>query len=70
MKDFLRNELNIGDRVVFMTVQYRYLQIGTILRMGSSKLTIEGRDTDGKTKGTYIQFPYQVMKLPDDEVAK
>lgn len=70
MKDILKKKLNIGDRVVFMTVQYRYLQIGTILRIGPSKLTIEGLDTDGKTKRNYIQFPYQVMKLFEDEATK
>lgn len=61
--DFLGNELNIGDEVVFMRVEYRNLMRGVIKSMGTVKGTIE-HTPDYRNRSTTMQFFNQMVKIP------
>jgi len=45
-RDYLGNELNVGDWVVFMQVGYRGLMKGTIAKMNDKKATIDHDPTN------------------------
>lgn len=59
MKDFLGRNLCIGNEIVFMSVGYRYLRKGKIIKIGKAKLTIK---PESGVENTY-QFPNQVIKI-------
>lgn len=59
MKDFIGQELKIGDKIIYNPIGYRELAIGTVKRLGSKKVTIE---TD---KYDVYQFYYQIIKHPN-----
>lgn len=61
-KDFLGNELNVGDEVAFMQGNYRNLMKGVIFSMGTVKITISYETDYGHTSKA-IQFPNQVIKI-------
>jgi hypothetical protein len=42
VKDFLGNELAVGDDVVFMSTSYAQLRKGTIIKINKVKCTIQG----------------------------
>jgi len=57
--DFLGNELNIGDEVVFMQLNYRSLMKGTIVSMAEKQAIIDHQMTNTcrhKTKQFYSQL--------------
>ena len=69
MKDFLDNDLIVGDEVVFMCPNYRFLIKGTIVDFTPQKIRIEYNNTwnfgpEGYMK-TFLATSDQVMKLRD-----
>lgn len=63
MKDFLGNELNIGDEVVYMCLGYRSLNKGFINKMSAKTIWIS--HTKILNPRTLIkQTPDQVVKIP------
>lgn len=60
MKDFLGNELNIGDEVVFITPGYRDYTKGKILYFTSQFVRIE---SDKIHKKGIKQTPNQLIKI-------
>ena len=60
-KDFLGNELNIGDSVVFMQIRYRGLMRGTIKSLSAKKAIIAHSKTNlGTTES--MQFHDQLIR--------
>ena len=60
-KDFVGNELNIGDEVIFIQVGYKALAKGKILRLGPKKATITP-DNTRYPGDIVIQFYDQIIK--------
>lgn len=60
--DFLGNELNIGDEVVFMQIGYRGLMKGFIISMSNKKAIISHEKTN-VCKTEAIQFFDQIIKI-------
>lgn len=61
MKDFLGKELEVGDRVVFMQINYRNLLIGCIDKLTPKMVRLQFQEA-GRIK-TCIQDPRQVVKI-------
>ena len=65
MKDFLGNELAIGDRVVFITPGYRSLGFGEVLKFTKCYVSISQLN---KSTSQYLrtlrQTPDQLIKVP------
>lgn len=57
MKDFLGNELNVGDKVVYVRRNYRDLATGEVVSIGPKKVTITEKEF-----GQTYRFPSQVVK--------
>jgi hypothetical protein len=58
-KDFLGNELKLGDEVVFMQKSYRTLMRGTIIKMSPKTCMIGHKKTNlctTETRQTYDQL--------------
>ena len=62
MKDFLDNELNVGDEVVFVQLGYRNLLKGRIKSMTAKTLLISHAATNIYSTETK-QTPLQVVKI-------
>lgn len=61
-KDFLGQELNIGDEVVFIQLGYRNLLRGKIKKITEKTVLIEHKKTNTYSTETK-QFPSQVVKI-------
>lgn len=59
MKDFLNKELEIGDKVVFITPNYREFSTGVIF--GFTPMNV--RVTIDRTQDSILQSPSQLIKL-------
>lgn len=57
MKDFMKNDLYLGDEVVFMSTEYNGLKNGYICKIGESKITIRS----GERK--FNRFPDKTCKI-------
>lgn len=62
MKDFLGNELQVGDNVVFVQLGYRNLCKGVISKMTPKTIMITHTMTNTCSTETK-QFPNQVVKI-------
>ena len=60
--DYLGNELNIGDTVVFMQIGYRGLMKGEIISMSDKKAKIKHPPTN-TCRTESIQFYNQMIKI-------
>ena len=60
--DFLGNELNVGDEVVFMQLKYRNLMKGTIKHMSPKTALIEHKMTNTCSTESK-QFYKQMVKI-------
>jgi hypothetical protein len=60
--DFLGNELNIGDNVVFMQIKYRGLMKGVIKKLTPMKAVITHNMTNVCTTES-IQWHDQIIKI-------
>lgn len=65
-RDFLGNELKVGDDVVFMLIGYRDLRRGTIVKMTPKKCRIKHSQTSMYHMET-LQFYNQVVKVPSNQ---
>jgi hypothetical protein len=62
-KDFLGQELSIGDEVVFMQIKYRSFLTGWVVSMSEKKAKISHEKTNiGSTVS--LQFYDQLIKIP------
>ena len=61
MKDFLGKELEVGDRVVFMEINYRNLLVGCVENLTPKKVRLQFQER-GRLK-TCLQDPKQVVKI-------
>lgn len=59
MKDFLFQDLKIGDSVVFMNLKYKNLERGTIVKFTPQKVVISYHDN----KDEIYQHPDQMVKI-------
>lgn len=57
MRDYLGNELKVGDKVIFMQINYRCFTRGEILKLGEKKATL--LNSSGRKN---IQFYDQIIK--------
>ena len=66
MKDFLDNELAIGDVVILIAPNYRSLVKGTIYAFTAKQVRIEYMNTwnfgDPGRRAELLQYPSQVVK--------
>jgi hypothetical protein len=62
-KDYFGKELNIGDEVVYMRINYRDLRKAKIIRMGPKKATIEYLSGKIGRSGKTTQFYNQLIKI-------
>lgn len=61
-KDYLDNEIKIGDSVVFMQIRYRGLMKGEIISLSKVKAKIMHESTNvGQTQS--VQFHNQMIKI-------
>lgn len=58
--DYLGNEINVGDEVVFFAQKYREFRKGKIIKDHSVMIDIE---TTSKWRGFIRQHPSQVIKI-------
>jgi hypothetical protein len=63
-KDFLGRELKIGDKVVYMRINYRDFVTGTIHSLGEKKATIIFDASNGRQRKN-IQFYNQLIKIEE-----
>lgn len=63
MKDFLDNELNIGDEVVFIRPKYRELITGKIIRFTPKFCIIEKKSEYTSPSDAIKQTPCQLVKI-------
>lgn len=68
MKDFLGNELFVGDEVVFMDVKCKTMKKGIIYKISEKKVTINYKLKMGKIYKTW-RYGEQVVKIPVDKIA-
>lgn len=65
MKDFLGQELQIGDEVIFSPKHYKYtLVTGTIIKFTPQKIRVAYKFNYG---GEYLLEPAQLIKKPTKE---
>ena len=62
MKDFLGNELNVGDNVVFMQKSYRNFMKGKIIRITTCTVIVQHDETNVCSTETK-QTGDQVIKI-------
>lgn len=65
MKDFLGNELSIGDTVVMIRPQYRELFKTKIIRFTKCYVILDSSDIDGHYGDTIKQTPDQMIKVSE-----
>lgn len=66
--DFLGNEINVGDRVIFEAPKYRDFVIGKVISKAEKTCQIEFLNTLNNSKGfidVFRQFYGQLIKLPE-----
>ncbi len=68
-RDFLNNEINIGDKVIFEAPNYRHLTIGTVITKAERSCQIECINTWNYSQDKKLivrQFYEQILKHPDN----
>jgi hypothetical protein len=66
MKDFLNQELQVGDVVIYQRSLYREFQIGRISKI--TKRFVFIRPKQISVRDDFRQEPWQVIKHPDQKV--
>lgn len=66
MKDFLGQELAVGDKVVSMRPRYRDLELLTIHSFTPKQVRLNrpGHYNYGGPDNTFLQWPSQMVKAP------
>lgn len=68
MKDFLGQELQIGDEVIFSPKHYKYsLVIGKIVAFTPQKIRVEYKFSYENYTHDYLMEPAQLIKKPTKE---
>lgn len=71
MKDYIGQELKVGDKVVFVRQHYTSLAKGTIVKFTpkAAKIRFEDEDKDffNSDKALHIKFSAQIIKVSKDE---
>lgn len=65
MKDFLDQELELGDYVIMMSQQHRTYVLAKIIKFTPQKVRVRYRPGD---YGTTVQTPDQLVKVAGEEV--
>ena len=66
MKDFLGNELNVGDEVAYISGSYKEFGRGIIEKIGKKMLTIPRPEGQSHyTQQGILRYPEQVIKVMD-----
>jgi hypothetical protein len=67
MKDFLGNELKVGDTVIFIEPNYRNFQKGKIFKITEKTIFINWRNPQCRinSEDTLKQSGYQVVKVAE-----
>jgi hypothetical protein len=67
MKDFLGNELKVGDTVIFIEPNYRNFQKGKIFKITEKTIFISWRNPRCRisSEDTLKQSGYQVVKVAE-----
>jgi len=65
-KDFLGNELSVGDKVVFMKLKYRDFEVEYIVSMADKSCKIE-HEKDNLSRTECRQFYSQIIKVDEGE---
>lgn len=63
MKDFLGNELKVGDEVAYISGSYKEFGRGVIEKIGAKMLSIP-RTEKYYTQQYLTRYPSQVIKVP------
>ena len=66
--DFLGNEINVGDKVIFEAPRYRDFVIGKVISKSPKTCQVEFLNTLNNSKGfvdVFRQFYGQLIKLPE-----
>lgn len=68
MKDFLGNELKVGDSVVAVELAYRNLLKCTVVALTAQKVRLRPigtrEDSRDPNYGTFLQLPTQIVLSP------
>lgn len=71
MRDFLGNELEVGDRVVMTAPQYRMFVVGEIIKMTAKKVRVKYMNTWNFSKpgrpAEYLTDPDFLLKVVDEQ---
>ena len=67
-KDYLKNEIGIGDEVIFCELNYRELTEGIVIKITPQKVRIKYTNTFGNEKEC-LQFHNQVIKKPLSKIS-
>jgi hypothetical protein len=65
MKDYLKQELQVGDVVIYYRNHYRNFKTGRIVKITKCFVFI---DLNVQWKETFKQAGYQVIKHPDQNI--
>lgn len=63
IKDFLGNDLNIGDKVVLTRPRYREFVMATIVAFTPQKVRVEYKRHYGNSIGEYLSEPNFLVKI-------
>lgn len=67
MNDFMKQELVVGDVVVFMCPGHREMMLGHVQKINAQMITVKYFDQRG-TKSTSSQNPSSVVKVEGPQV--
>lgn len=71
MRDYLGNEIAVGDYVIFMYPNYRMLSLGKIIKLTDKRVRLthkhHQRENDEKE---FLTEPDMVVKINPEDVAK
>lgn len=56
MKDFIGNEVTVGDKVVFIEPDYHNLTFGTVCKINPKSVTVEYNHRGRKEKTARFEF--------------
>jgi hypothetical protein len=66
MKDFLGNELQIGDRVVLNRPGYKYLVKGVVTKLTKKQVCVEFFNLINRSMESTYSSPSQLVKFGDN----
>lgn len=64
MKDFLGNEIQVGDRVIHCGGRYKNLSRGIVIKVTPKTVTIETNHQSNLGRDTFKATSDQIVKMP------